>query len=382
MKRLVIFDLDGTLLDTIADLAESTNYALAQLGFPGHEVQAYKQFVGNGVYKLFERALPEQFRNQEYILKMKELFFPHYNENGMRLTAPYPGIYNLLTSLAEKGIKIAIASNKYQHAVDVMVNNYFSEFEFTAVYGQREGVNVKPKKARIAEKIRLQDSIRYQDSIKLELKKDSGYVNAFKVDTILPKLNIYQLINGKTGYTVIRPQKENQKYLLAIAASFTAKDLKTVIGNHIVDGVKIQGTGNPSGYCAIIGKKMVIKSSKDSLQYYTNKAISKKGDLFRQILLIRNGKAVPCDPFRGRALILRAITLYQNKPTVIETEGNATIEDFVNAMLKIGVTNAIYCDMGSWSYAWYRNIDGIAKDFGTNFMNTDHQTNWFVFEKL
>ena len=144
MKRLVIFDLDGTLLDTIADLAESTNYALAQLGFPGHEVQAYKQFVGNGVYKLFERALPEQFRNQEYILKMKELFFPHYNENGMRLTAPYPGIYNLLTSLAEKGIKIAIASNKYQHAVDVMVNNYFSEFEFTAVYGQREGVNVKP----------------------------------------------------------------------------------------------------------------------------------------------------------------------------------------------------------------------------------------------
>lgn len=238
------------------------------------------------------------------------------------------------------------------------------------------------EKARIAEKIRLQDSIRYQDTIKLELKKDSGYVNAFKVDTIFPKLNIYQLINGKPGYTVIRPQKENQKYLLAIAASFTAKDLKTVIGNHIVDGVKIQGTGNPSGYCAIIGKKMVIKSSKDSLQYYTNKAISKKGDLFRQILLIRNGKAVPCDPFRGRALILRAITLYQNKPTVIETEGNATIEDFVNAMLKIGVTNAIYCDMGSWSYAWYRNIDGIAKDFGTNFMNTDHQTNWFVFEKL
>ena len=127
---------------------------------------------------------------------------------------------------------------------------------------------------------------------------------------------------------------------------------------------------------------MVIKSSKAALQYYTKKAISKKGDLFRHILLIRNGKAVPCDPFRGRALILRAITLYQNKPTVIETEGNATIEDFVNAMLKIGVTNAIYCDMGSWSYAWYRNIDGIAKDFGTNFMNTDHQTNWFVFEKL
>ena len=77
MKKLVIFDLDGTLLNTIADLANSTNYALEKNGFPTHQVSEYNYFVGNGINKLFERALPEAERNEENILKIRKDFLAH-----------------------------------------------------------------------------------------------------------------------------------------------------------------------------------------------------------------------------------------------------------------------------------------------------------------
>lgn len=144
MKKLVIFDLDGTLLNTIADLAQSTNYALAALGYPTHEEKEYNFMVGNGINKLFERALPEESRTEENVLRVRKEFVPYYDQHNADKSRPYPGIAELLDELQAKGLQLAVASNKYQAATEKLIAHYFPNIRFTAVFGQREGVNVKP----------------------------------------------------------------------------------------------------------------------------------------------------------------------------------------------------------------------------------------------
>ena len=144
MKKLVIFDLDGTLLNTIADLAAATNQALQQEGFPTHETDAYRFFVGNGINKLFERALPEQERTEENIVKIRSLFIPYYDVHNADLSRPYPGIPELLAALQQKGIMLAVASNKYQAATRKLIAHYFPQISFVEVLGQREGIPAKP----------------------------------------------------------------------------------------------------------------------------------------------------------------------------------------------------------------------------------------------
>lgn len=144
MKQLVIFDLDGTLLNTIADLAQSTNYALEELGYPTHEENAYRFMVGNGINKLFERALPEGEKSEANVLRVRQKFVPYYDLHNADKSQPYPGIPQLLAGLQEKGIQLAVASNKYQSAAEKLVAHYFPAIHFVAVFGQREGVPSKP----------------------------------------------------------------------------------------------------------------------------------------------------------------------------------------------------------------------------------------------
>ena len=144
MKRLAIFDLDGTLLDTVADLANATNHALAICGYPTHPTEAYYQFVGNGINMLFCRALPEGERTEENIARIRSLFVPYYNEHNADDSTPYKGIPELLGMLHAQGVKLAVASNKYQQATEKLVKHFFPTVPFVAVYGQREGVPIKP----------------------------------------------------------------------------------------------------------------------------------------------------------------------------------------------------------------------------------------------
>ena len=144
MKKLVIFDLDGTLLDTIADLAGATNYALTQLGYPTHDTDTIRTFVGNGINKLLERALPANEQTEENVMRMRSYFVPYYDAHNADLSSPYPGIEVLLQSLQEKGIEIAVASNKYQEATTKLVKHYFPTVQFAEVLGQRENIPVKP----------------------------------------------------------------------------------------------------------------------------------------------------------------------------------------------------------------------------------------------
>ena len=143
-KRLVIFDLDGTLLDTVADLANATNQALEQCGFPTHPVEAYYQFVGNGINKLFARALPAESDNEENVLRIRSLFVPFYNEHNADCSCPYAGVVDLLCRLQSSGVQIAVASNKYHEATLKLVTHFFPDIDFAAIYGQRESVPIKP----------------------------------------------------------------------------------------------------------------------------------------------------------------------------------------------------------------------------------------------
>lgn len=142
--KLAIFDLDGTLLDTIADLAAATNFALSQYGLPTHNEEEYKFFVGNGINKMFERALPEDKRNEEYIMKIRSQFVPYYDAHNSDLSRPYPGMVELLNELQKNNIAIGVASNKYQEAAVKLVLQFFPGIDFALILGQREGVPSKP----------------------------------------------------------------------------------------------------------------------------------------------------------------------------------------------------------------------------------------------
>lgn len=151
MKKLAIFDLDGTLLNTIADLAAATNHALSYFNYPTHETEEYKYFVGNGINKLFERALPEPERTEENIRNIRSQFIPYYNIHNADLSRPYPGITEVLETLQERGIKLAVASNKYQEATHKLIRQFFPEINFIEIFGQREGIPAKPDPSVIFE---------------------------------------------------------------------------------------------------------------------------------------------------------------------------------------------------------------------------------------
>ena len=144
MKSLVIFDLDGTLLNSIEDLGEAANYALKQCGYPIHSISSYPLYVGNGVTKLLERVLPKEARSPENIEKLRTHFIEYYNSHDTIHTTPYQGIPELLKVLTQRGIKLAVASNKYHEAVVRLINHYFPNENWVAIEGHKEDYPVKP----------------------------------------------------------------------------------------------------------------------------------------------------------------------------------------------------------------------------------------------
>ena len=178
--KLVIFDLDGTLLNTISDLAHSTNFALEQNGFSGHPIEAYKFFVGNGINKLFERALPEGKKTEVNIAQVRKSFLPYYDEHNTDFTKPYEGIHELLLTLQSKGCMLAVASNKYQTATEKLIKYSFSDISFAAVFGQRENIPVKPDPAIVYDILKItnvspEDAIYIGDSgVDMQTASNSG----------------------------------------------------------------------------------------------------------------------------------------------------------------------------------------------------------------
>ena len=152
MYKLMIFDLDGTLLDTLEDLANASNYALNKFDFETHEVQQYKTFVGDGVYKLIERIVPESHRQEETLLKVKEAFHSYYNEHNRDYTKPYEGSVEVLKYLRENGIHTAVVSNKPHSFTVKLVEELFGN-SIEIAYGQRDGIATKPDPSTVLEVI-------------------------------------------------------------------------------------------------------------------------------------------------------------------------------------------------------------------------------------
>ena len=142
---IVIFDLDGTLLNTIGDLAASVDYVMRSRNLPEHTDAEYRQMVGGGIRRLVERALPEELAKSEaYVDECVTQFRRYYVDNIDRHTVPYEGMCELLRDLQRAGVKLAVASNKFQHGTDRLVSKFFGNIDFVAVEGNREGAPLKP----------------------------------------------------------------------------------------------------------------------------------------------------------------------------------------------------------------------------------------------
>ena len=148
-NKLVVFDLDGTLLNTIGDLAAGCDHMLQLRGLPTHSFEEYCSFVGNGIMRLVERALPEELRTPEYVAAARRDFVAYYIDHIDLYTQPYEGITELVGELQRGGVKLAVASNKFQAGTDKLIKKFFPEVEFVMICGNREGVPLKPDTALV-----------------------------------------------------------------------------------------------------------------------------------------------------------------------------------------------------------------------------------------
>ncbi len=149
-----IFDLDGTLLDTLADLAASVNYALRQCGMPEHSVEDVRRFVGNGVRLLMERAVPQGAGNPQFDAAFAT-FRQHYMAHSLDTTRPYDGIPEMLAALRAKGCRTAVVSNKFMLATQELMHHFFPDtIEVAIGEHEAEGIRKKPAPDTVIEALR------------------------------------------------------------------------------------------------------------------------------------------------------------------------------------------------------------------------------------
>ena len=142
-NSLVIFDLDGTLIDTIGDLSAAVEYALSEGGFPGHSVEEYRAMVGHGIRNLVTRALPEGASDEVIELSLSH-FLDYYTSHIDVLSRPYPGIQDLLRELSDSDIKLAVTSNKFQAGTETLIRRFFPDIPFAKILGNAPGLPLKP----------------------------------------------------------------------------------------------------------------------------------------------------------------------------------------------------------------------------------------------
>jgi len=157
----VLFDLDGTLIDTVDDIGDAANRVLSNRGFPMHPISTYYQFIGEGVKVLFTRSLPQEKRNEDLINTCLKEFVEDYRRNYDVKSQPYDGISEMLNALNVRGLKLAILSNKPDPLTKDCVTSLLSNWDFDVVFGQRDSVPRKPNPQaalEIAEKLSISPS--------------------------------------------------------------------------------------------------------------------------------------------------------------------------------------------------------------------------------
>lgn len=186
--KAVIFDMDGTILNTLEDLKNATNYALKQYNMPEHTIEEVRMFVGNGIPKLIERAVPAGTDPSTYSQVLKT-FMEYYSVHNNDSTCAYPGIQNLVTELKKLGVKTAVSTNKADGPAQDLGQKYFDDV-FDLIVGAQEGINVKPS----------------PDSVNLILKKfgiekkDACYIGDSDVDLMTAKNSKLDFIGVDWGF--------------------------------------------------------------------------------------------------------------------------------------------------------------------------------------
>jgi phosphoglycolate phosphatase len=154
--QAILFDLDGTLLDTLADIACAANAGLRELGFPTHPVESYRRFVGDGAGCLARRVMPEDHQDDETVERCREIIAAEYAKCWADNTRPYPGVPEMLAGLHERRIPMAVLSNKPHDSTLTVVEGYFPDHYFQIVRGSLPSVPIKPNPAgalQIAEEL-------------------------------------------------------------------------------------------------------------------------------------------------------------------------------------------------------------------------------------
>jgi phosphoglycolate phosphatase len=145
--QAILFDLDGTLLDTLTDIACAANAGLKELGFPAHPVESYRHFVGDGAGCLALRILPEGHQDDETVERCREIIRDEYAKCWADNTKPYPGVPELLVELQARGVPMAVLSNKPNESTQTVVKGYFPDCHFQVVRGALPSVPIKPDPA-------------------------------------------------------------------------------------------------------------------------------------------------------------------------------------------------------------------------------------------
>ena len=163
--KLVLFDLDGTLLDTLDDLSEAVNHALGLRGLPGHSRDEYMKMVGHGIRNLVKQALPEDKQADDALIDSALADFKAYYTAHIDVhTHPYSGMPEVVMSLHEAGVKMAVASNKFQEGAEYLIRKFFPGIPFAAVLGNRPGFPLKPDPEIVGEVLR-RTGIRPEDAV-------------------------------------------------------------------------------------------------------------------------------------------------------------------------------------------------------------------------
>ena len=146
--NLVLFDLDGTVLDTLQDLGDAVNYSMSMHGFPTHTLDEFRYMVGNGVRKLVRRAMPDELKGDEDLhQECLAQFWKYYSDHLIVNTKPYPGIPELVKDLQDAGVIVAVASNKFQEGADTLIHHFFPTID--TIVGDRPELPLKPDPAMV-----------------------------------------------------------------------------------------------------------------------------------------------------------------------------------------------------------------------------------------
>lgn len=194
--------MDGTLLDTIGDLAAAVNHALALRDLPQHDIAAYRRMVGHGVRNLVTQALPEERQGDEaFIDACLADFKAFYSAHIADRTLPYPGMQELLRDLQARGVQLAVASNKFQAGTETLVRGLFPDIRFAAVLGDREGRPLKPDPEIVGEVLRAcgcrrEDAVMVGDSPTDMKTAVNGGIDGIAVNWG------YRQMAGETGFPV------------------------------------------------------------------------------------------------------------------------------------------------------------------------------------